>query len=337
MVRPTDFPGTGPLPFCGRWLPPQRLILTVGNAVPFIRAAQHLNFCLALFDQFRDHQRQEILTLERVFRQIFGQPARKALLGFVQKAFAKAPQVHAHRGIARQVGPPCAAVLGEVYAVFVRFNAGAFGHTVQSAVGVGYAHAAGHAAVLGDSVPEQIAYHAVVVIAAVLVGGQVIIHHPEGLRAVIIIGIDDRKRAVDEVLCRQNGVAGAPGLDTALRNGKACGQLIQLLEGIFHVHGLGYTLADGCLESILDLMLDNKDHRLKACAAGIVKGIIHDHLTVRPHRVDLLHAAVAAAHASRHDHQYRFVHIRFLPYLSRSRGRNSCVYYTTLGRREQGC
>ena len=29
-------------------------------------------------------------------------------------------------------------------------------------------------------------------------------------------------------------------------------------------------------------MLDNKDHRLKACAAGIVKGIIHDHLTVRP-------------------------------------------------------
>ena len=189
-----------------------------------------------------------------------------------------------------------------MYAVFVRFNAGAFGHTVQSAVGFGHAYAAGHAAVLGDSVPEQIAYHAVVVIAAVLVGGQVIIHHPEGLRAVIIIGIDDCKRAVDEVLCSQNGVAGAPGLDTALRHGKACGQLIQLLEGVFHVHGLGYTLADGCLESILDLMLDNKDHRLKACAAGIVKGIIHDHLTVRPHRVDLLHAAVAAAHASRHDH-----------------------------------
>ena len=224
-----------------------------------------------------------------------------------------------------------------MYAVFVRFNAGAFGHTVQGAVGFGHAYAAGHAAILGDSVPEQIAYHAVVVIAAVLVGGQVIIHHPEGLRAVIIIGIDDCKRAVDEVLCRQNGVAGAPGLDTALRHGKACGQLIQLLEGVFHVHGLGYTLADGCLESILDLMLDNKDHRLKACAAGIVKGIIHDHLTVRPHRVDLLHAAVAAAHASRHDHQYRFVHIRFLPCSGRSCGRNSCVYYTTLGRREQGC
>ena len=81
-------------------------------------------------------------------------------------------------------------------------------------------------------------------------------------------------------------------------------------------------------------MLDNKDHRLKACAAGIVKGIIHDHLTVRPHRVDLLHTAVAAAHASRHDHQYRFVHIRFLPYLSRSRGRIFIVsLYSILDRK----
>ena len=68
-------------------------------------------------------------------------------------------------------------------------------------------------------------------------------------------------------------------------------------------------------------MLDDKDHRLKACAAGIVKGIVHDDLTIGAHRVDLLHAAVTTAHASRHDHQYRFLHIRFLPYLSRSRGR----------------
>ena len=199
-----------------------------------------------------------------------------------------------------------------MYAVFVRFNAGAFGHAVQGAVGFGHAYAAGHAAVLGDSVPEQIAYHAVVVIAAVLVGGQVIIHHPEGLRAVIIIGIDDRKGAVDEVLCSQNGVAGAPWLDTALRHGKACGQFVQLLEGVFHLHCLGHPLADGCFKGVLDLMLDDKDHRLKACAAGIVKGIVHDDLTIGAHRVDLLHAAVTAAHASRHDHQNGFIHNKSL-------------------------
>ena len=51
-------------------------------------------------------------------------------------------------------------------------------------------------------------------------------------------------------------------------------------------------------------------------------------------RFDLLHAAVAAAHASRHDHQYRFVHIRFLPYLSRSRGRIFIVsLYSILDRK----
>ena len=144
-------------------------------------------------------------------------------------------------------------------------------------------------------------------------GGQVIVHHPEGLGAVVVVGVDDRERTVDEVLCCQHGVAGAPGLDAPLRDGKACGQFVQLLEGVFHVHSLGHAVADGGLERRLDLMLDDEDHRLKACAAGVVERIVHDDLAVRAHRVDLLHAAVAAAHAGRHDHQYRFVHIRFLP------------------------
>ena len=299
--------------FAGDGFHHQRLVLAIGDAIPFIGAAQHPDLCLALFDELCDDQRQEILALERVFGQILGQPACKALLGLIQKAFAEAPQVHAHRGIAGQVGPALAAVLGKVHAVLVRFNAGAFGHAVQGAVGVGHTHAAGHAAVLGDSVPEQVAYHAVVIIAAVLVGGQVIIHHPEGLRAVIIIGIDDCKGAVDEVLCSQNGVAGAPWLDTALRHGEACGQLIQLLECVVHVHHFGHAVADGLFEGLLDLVLDDEDHGLKACTAGIVEGIIHDDLPVGAYRVDLLHAAVTAAHASRHDHQYRFVHVLIPP------------------------
>ena len=146
-------------------------------------------------------------------------------------------------------------------------------------------------------------------------GGQVIIHHTEGLRAVIIIGIDDRKRAVDEVLCSQNGVAGAPGLDTALRHGKTGGQLFQLLEGVLHVHCFRHAVADGSLEGVLDLVLDDKDHGLKAGAAGVVERIVHNDLSVGAHRVDLLHAAVAAAHAGCHDDQYRFIHLQFLLYL----------------------
>ena len=296
----------------GNGLHHQRLILAVGHAVPLVGAAQHLNLCLAFLDQFGDHQRQEILTLERVGRQICVQPCGKAVLGLVQEALAKAPQIHAHRGITRQVGPACAAVLGVVHAVCIGLDAGALGHAVQGAVRVGHAHAAGHAAVLRHRVAEQVAHHAVVVIAAVLVGGQVIVHHPERLGAVVVIGVDHRKGAVDEVLGGQHGVAGAPGLDPAFRHGVACGQLFQLLESVFHVHGLGHPVADGGLEGILDLVLDHKDHRLKAGPAGVVERIIHDDLAVGAHGVDLLHTAVTAAHACRHHDQYRFVHNKFL-------------------------
>ena len=296
----------------GNGLHHQRLILAVGHAVPLVGAAQHLDLCLAFLDQFGDHQRQEILTLERVGRQICVQPCGKAVLCLVQEALAKAPQIHAHRGITRQVGPACAAVLGVVHAVCIGLDAGALGHAVQGAVRVGHAHAAGHAAVFRHRVAEQVAHHAVVVIAAVLVGGQVIVHHLERLGAVVVIGVDHRKGAVNEVLGGQHGVAGAPGLDPAFRHGVACGQFFQLLESVFHVHGLGHTVADGGLEGLLDLMLDDKDHGLEACAAGVVERIIHDDLSVGAHRVDLLHAAVTAAHTCRHHDQYRFVHNKFL-------------------------
>ena len=194
-------------------------------------------------------------------------------------------------------------------AVGVSLDAGVLGDAAEGAVLVEGADAPGHAAVLRDGVPEQVAHHAVVVDLAVGVGGKIVVDDLEGLRAVVIVRIDDGEGAVKIGLCRQHGVAGAPWLDAALGDGVALGQLIQLLERILHVHRLGDPLADGGFEGVLDFVLDNKDDRLKACAAGVVQGIVHDDLTAGPHRVDLLHPAVAAAHAGRHDHQNRFVHM----------------------------
>ena len=201
----------------------------------------------------------------------------------------------------------CAAVAG--------LDAGALGHALQGAVLVLDAHAACHAAVLGQGVLQQIADHAVAVEIIIGVGGQVIVHHLKRLRAVVVVRIDDRKGAVNQGLCSQHGMAGAPGLYTSLRHGKACGQLFQLLEGILHLHRFRHAVADGCLEGVLDLVLDDKDHGLKAGAAGVVKGIVHNDLSVGAHRVDLFHAAVTAAHAGSHDDQYRFIHLQFLLYL----------------------
>ena len=66
------------------------LILTVGHAVPLIAAVEDLDRRLALVDELADHEGQEVLTLEGVLFQMLGQPARKALLGLIQKAFAEA-------------------------------------------------------------------------------------------------------------------------------------------------------------------------------------------------------------------------------------------------------
>ena len=72
---------------------------------------------------------------------------------------------------------------------------------------------------------------------------------------------------------------------------------------------LSFAIATDCGEAGRDLVLDDEDDRLEACTAGVVQGIIHDDLTAGTHRVDLLHAAVAAAHAGSHDHQDRFIHV----------------------------
>lgn len=68
------------------------------------------------------------------------------------------------------------------------------------------------------------------------------------------------------------------------------------------------AVADGGLEVGLDLVLDDEHHGLEARAAGVEDGIVDDELAVAAHRVDLLEAAVAAAHAGGHNNEYRFVH-----------------------------
>ena len=47
---------------------------------------------------------------------------------------------------------------------------------------------------------------------------------------------------------------------------------------VSYTHLLGHAVADGCLEGVLDLVLDDKDHGLKACAVGIVQGVLHNGL-----------------------------------------------------------
>ena len=265
----------------------------------------------------RYHAGQIILALQRVHRQIFLQKVHKPGLGLGHIARRKAPQVHRNDRVRGQIVPGLAAILGVMDAAVVRLNAGALGHADQVAVLVRYTDTAAHAAVGADRVAQQKAHHAPRIAVAVGMAAQVIVHQLKALRAIVVVGVDDRKRRIaDGLLGGQNRVGGAPGLHAALGHGKAFGQAVQLLVGIAHLkpgfHGSG---THGGLERLLNLMLDDEHNGLKPGAAGIVQAVVDDGFPAGADRVDLLQPAVAAAHTGSHNDKNRFfVHGKNLLY-----------------------
>ena len=164
-------------------------------------------------------------------------------------------------------------------------------------------------------------------------GGQVVEDQPEAGRAVVVVGIDDRKGRVDAPGGGQHRVGGAPGLDAAFRHRKALRQHVQLLEGVAHLQaGLPGAGAHRPLELGLDLVLDDEHHGGKSRPAGVVQAVIQDGLAAGAHRVDLLQPAVAAAHAGSHHNKNRFFHMANAPSLQKA----FCLYHTHSGGPWQG-
>ena len=109
-------------------------------------------------------------------------------------------------------------------------------------------------------------------------------------------------------LCRQNGVSGAPGLDPSLRHLPPAGEILQPLEGIVHPDLSVKAAADGLVEGLPQLLLDDKDHPVKARQDGVVHRIVHDDLPLGAQGVDLLETAVAAAHPGSQHQKRGFFH-----------------------------
>ena len=164
------------------------------------------------------------------------------------------------------------------------------------------ADAPGHGAVLGDGVLQQVAHHHVLVHVPVRVGAQVVVDELIGLGAVVVVGVDDGEGSVHQLPGGQGGLGGAPGLGALWRHGVARGQVVLTLEGVLHVHHLRHPVADAGAEIGLDLLLDDEDHGFEPGPAGVVDGVVDDELSVVSHGVQLLEAAVPAAHAGGHDH-----------------------------------
>ena len=314
--------------------------------MPLVGTCQHGHFGRAVRQRGRHDAGQVVFAFERVARQVFGQKRRKPRLRAGDKIRREAPQVHRDDRRFGQRDPAFAAVLGIGDAAVPLFDAGALGHADQAAALVQLAHPAGHGAVLADRVAQQKAHHRPRRGRAGRGGGtgKVLVDQAEAGRAIVVVGVDDRKRRVDGFGRRQDRVRGAPRLDAPFGHGKARGQLVQRLVGVAHGQPGGFgARAHAFAERLVDLRLDDEHDRLEPGAARVKKAVIQDGLAVRAHRVDLLEPAVAAAHPGGHHDQNRFAVLLHRLKLPSGRLRRSvrsrlalcCLYLTRFARRWQ--
>ena len=130
--------------------------------------------------------------------------------------------------------------------------------------------------------------------------------------AIVVVSIDNGERLLDDILAGQNCLAGAPGLAALSGNFVPGGDGVLLLESIGNLNaqvgtGLFNAVADGFLESLLNVVADDKDNLVKPGFDGIMDGVIHDDLAVGADSGQLLDAAAkAGADAGCHNAQCCF-------------------------------
>ena len=173
------------------------------------------------------------------------------------------------------------------------------------------AHAARHAAVFADGLIQAVADHGRFALG--LEPPKLLVDHTEGVHTIVIVGVDDDKRLADAAPRTEHGVPRAEGLGALRRNGIECRHAGKVLIGIADLdrrsvrrRHAGDAPAAERLHQLTHFGLDDEHHLGKARADRVVDGVFHQNFAVGTDAVYLLAAAVARAHARRHNDQCRF-------------------------------
>ena len=166
------------------------------------------------------------------------------------------------------------------------------------------ANAAGHAAVLAESVVEFETDYTILSF-AMLVGTAPVGQNIEGIAAIVVVSIDNREGFVDYILCHEHCVGGAPRLLPVRIDRNASGYLVQFLRDKHEFQGTAVdTLYSGVfpgyegLHVFQEVFAHYIDHLAESGVDCVVNGIVDDCFFVGAEAVHLLEAAVTAAHSS---------------------------------------
>ena len=187
----------------------------------------------------------------------------------------------------RQLRPGLSVVLRILRAIAVALNPRPLHQGYQPPGLVRGADTAGDVAVLGQRIAELIACHRNMQLAVRLRAGQVFRQETVALLSVIIVGIADHKRLVDDSVAAEHRMSGSPRLGTAGRHGKALGNRVQLLVYIGNRDMLGQMVADIPLEQLLYGLFDHKHRASEPGGQSIVNRKFKQSLSVRSDRVHL--------------------------------------------------
>ncbi len=266
-----------------------------------------MNLRLTLLQQVIDDRRQQVFRLDISLRNS-RKELREAGLKALHEGRRKPPHVHGDEAFRVEHFQPVAqvhrgSVLG-LHDIFRLIDADEQFIIIQPA------DTAGDAAVVRERIFKDETGHEDFLPAGVgLLANKRLMEKLKAFLPVVIVRVHDRERLRDDVPGRQDRLARTPRLRAAFRKRKALREVIQVLKCVRHLDVPAHPVADDAPEVFLDILPDNENHLVKPCLRRIVDRVIHDDLTGRSDRGELLDPAAETAADTRCQHDQRcFLH-----------------------------
>ena len=174
---------------------------------------QNLDGQLPFLKQLPHKGRNQVLRFQRILRNFLLEELYKPLFQHIQKSRRQPPHIHGHQRLRVQGHAVRLCAICRFNDVF------GFYHFGQVGLRVHFADTAGDAAIVRQGILEHKARHTGLTALC-----QVIVDLAKAIFAVIVVGVDDSKRCMDQIFSRQDRLTGAPGLGTAF--GKLAGDVV---------------------------------------------------------------------------------------------------------------